>query len=83
MVSMQSHSDGADSARPQHSVLLRRECGLLAPEEPAGDPAATGPKTNGDDPKDTMRTAGTDRRETGTGERDRQRMTLARCETVD
>ena len=45
-VSTQRHSNGANSAngtRPKHGVLVGREYRLLAPEGPAGDPAAAGP----------------------------------------
>ena len=70
-VSMQRHPNGADSARPKHGMLARREYGFMAPEEPenpAGDPAATGPQGSGDNPEYTTGTGGTDERETGMGE---------------
>ena len=41
------HSDGTDSARPKNDMQSRRKCALLAPEEPAGDPAATGTQVRG------------------------------------
>ena len=59
------HPDSADSARPKHGALARRECGLLAPEEPEGDQAAVEPQGSGYSPKDTTRIGSTDRRETG------------------
>ena len=36
------HTAGTDGARPEHSALARRKYGLLALEEPAGDPAVAG-----------------------------------------
>ena len=42
-VSTRSHPYGAVGARPKHGALARRENGLLAPEEPVGDPAAAEP----------------------------------------
>ena len=65
MVSTQWYSNGT---RPEHGTLARCNYGLLAPEEPAGNPAATGPQGNGDEPKDTTVTGGTDGRETRTGQ---------------
>ena len=62
MVSMQRHSDGANCARPKHSALVHRKYGLLAPEGPAGDPAATGTKGDGENPENTTWTRGTNRR---------------------
>ena len=37
------HHNGADGDRPEHGALVRHEYGLLAPEKPAGDPAAAEP----------------------------------------
>ena len=73
-VSTERHPDGA---RPKHSALARREYGLLAPAEPAGNPAAAGPQGIRDSPNDTTGTGGTYRRETGAEERNRQRVLLA------
>ena len=56
------HSDGADGARPEHGTLVRRKCGLLAPEELAGNQAKTEPQGSGDGPKDTSETWSTDGR---------------------
>ena len=39
----QRHPDSSDGAKTKHGALARREYGLLAPEEPVVDPAATGP----------------------------------------
>ena len=58
----QRHSDGADGTRPGHSALACREYGLLAPEEPAGDPATVGPQGSGDIPEDTLGIGGTNGR---------------------
>ena len=55
-VSMQRHPDGANGASPKLSALARRKYGLLAPEEPAGEPAAAGTQGSGDSPKDTTET---------------------------
>ena len=54
------YPDGADGARPKHGVLLGCEYGLLAPEDPAGDPVAAGPQGSGYRPNDTTGTGGTD-----------------------
>ena len=82
-VSKQRHPDGSDGARPKHRALAHREYGLLAPEEPAGDPAAAGPQGSGDIPKDSMGTGGTNGRETGTGERNGHHTLLTRGQTGD
>ena len=37
------HPDGTNSARTKHGALARRKYSLLAPEEPAGDPATVEP----------------------------------------
>ena len=66
-MSMQRHFNSADGARTEHVALVRRKYGLLVLEEPSGDPAAAGPQGSRNDPKDTMGTGGTNRRETGTG----------------
>ena len=55
-LSMHGHTNGADGAKPKHVALARREYGLLAPEKPAGDPAAIEPRDCRDDPKATMET---------------------------
>ena len=86
MVSMQRHYDGANGARPKHSTLTRREYGLLAPEVlegPEVDPEVTGSQGNRDNTEDAMGTGGTNRRETRTGERERQRAPLACGQPVE
>ena len=40
--------DSADGARTKHGALARREYGLLAPEEAAGNPASADPQGSGD-----------------------------------
>ena len=55
-VSTQKHPNGADGARPEHNALARREYSLLAPEEPAGDPAAAELQEYGDGHETTMGT---------------------------
>ena len=76
---MKSHRrpDGADGASPEHGALARREYGLLVLEEPAGNPAAAELQGSGDSPENISETGCTDRRETGTGERNRQHALLA------
>ena len=66
-----------NDARPEHGALARREYGLLAPKEPAGNPAAAEPQGSGDSPENTTCTGETDRRETRTGEQNRQCALLA------
>ena len=39
-VSMHRYINGADGARPKHGALTCCKYGLVAPEEPAGNPAA-------------------------------------------
>ena len=73
----QRHRNGANGARTKHGALVRREYGLLAPEDLAGDPAAADPNGSRDIPKDTWETGRTDGRETGTWERNGQRALLA------
>ena len=58
-------------------MLARREYGLLAPEDPTGNPAAARTQGSGDSPEGTSETGRTDGREAGTGERNRQRALLA------
>ena len=82
-VSTQRHLDGTNGTRPEHGALVRHEYGLLAPEEPAGDLAAAGPQGSRDSPGDTTGTGGTNGRETGMGEQDRQRALLARDHPED
>ena len=72
------HPDGTNGARPEHGALARREFGLLALEEPAGESAVAEPQGSGDSPKDTTGTGDTDGRETGTRERNGQHTLLAR-----
>ena len=45
------HPDSADSARPKHGALARREYGLLAPEDPEGDQAAAETQGSGYSPQ--------------------------------
>ena len=42
------HNDDADSARPKHGALAHRECILLVPAEPAGDPDAAETQVSGE-----------------------------------
>ena len=46
---------GADSTRTENGMQLCREYRILALEEPAGDPAATGTQVRGDDHRTTRR----------------------------
>ena len=69
--------DGTNGARPKHGALARREYGLLAPEEPAGDPAAVELQECGDGHEATMGTGLPDVKETDTGYQTRQRKLLA------
>ena len=82
-MSTQRHYEGATGARPEHGVLARRDYGLLAPEELAGDPAVAGSQGSGETPKDTMGTGGTDGREMGRGERNGQRASLMCVQSED
>ena len=75
----QRHPDGADGASLKHSVLACCNYGLLAPEVLAGNPDSVEPQGSGDNPEDTMGAGGTDRRETGTGERNGQRAARQRA----
>ena len=61
-VSMHRHPDGDDGARPDHGGLARREYNLLAPEEPAGDPATAEPQEHGESHKATMETGSLEKR---------------------
>ena len=72
MVRPHRNHDGADSARPKHGALVRREYGSLAPEKPAGNLFAAESQGSGDSPEDTSDTGRTDRRETGKGGRNGQ-----------
>ena len=47
---MQRHSKGTDGSRLEHGALALRKYGLLAPEGPAGDPAAERPRGTGTTP---------------------------------
>ena len=67
-VSMHRHPDIANRTRPEHGALARCKYGLLAPEEPAGDPAAAKQQDCGDSPEATMGTWGPDERAMGTGD---------------
>ena len=64
---MQRHTDGADSASPEHSVLACCKYSFLALEELTGNTVAAGTQGSRDSPEDTTGTGGTDGRETGTG----------------
>ena len=55
--SMHRHTNGADSARPKNGMHTRREYGLLAPTEPAENPAAAGTKVSKDSHEANMDTA--------------------------
>ena len=77
------HSDGADGARPEHGVLVRCEYNLLAPKDPAGNPATAEPQGRGDSPKYTKETGQTYGRDMGTGEQNGQRTLLACIQTED
>ena len=68
-MSTHSHPNSSDGARPEHGALARCEYGLLAPEEPAGEPAAAGHHRITENPKDTIGTGGTKGGETGPRER--------------
>ena len=81
--SMQGHPDSADGDRTKHGALARRKYGLLAPEQPTGDPAAAEPQGSGYIPKDNMRTGGGNGREAGTEKRNRQRAFLTRGQSED
>ena len=43
----QRHSDSADGTRPKNGMKLRRKYGILASDEPAGNPATAGPRVIG------------------------------------
>ena len=59
-VSTHRHPYGADSASPEHIALVCLECGLLLPEDPAGDPAVAEPQECGDNHEATMGKRGPD-----------------------
>ena len=61
------HPDSADGPRTEHGALAQREHGLLAPEEPTGNPAAVEPQGGGDSPEDTSERRHTYERETRAG----------------
>ena len=77
------HPNGADGARPKHGAIARRKYGLLAPAEPASDPAAAETKVSGDIHNATIEMEDQDRRETETGDGIRQRALLARSTPED
>ena len=66
------YTAGADSARPKHGALARREYGLLSPTELAVDPADAGNQVSGDVLKENRGTADQAQRETETEEGTRQ-----------
>ena len=76
-VSTHRRPDGSNSARPEHVALACCKYGLLAPDEPEGDPAAAEPRDRGDGPDATIGTGGLDEREMETGYHNRQRAILA------
>ena len=80
---MQRHTDGADSASPEHSVLACCKYSFLASEELTGNTVAAGTQGSRDIPKDITKTGGTNRRDTGTREQNGQRAPLARCQPED
>ena len=55
-VSTHRYPDVAIGARPKHGALARREYGLLAPKDPAGDLAAAELQERRDGHKSTMGT---------------------------
>ena len=67
------HPDGADGARPERASKY----GLLAPQEPAGDPAAVETQVRGEGHEATMGKGDQEKRETETGDRTRQRALLS------
>ena len=71
------HPDCANGASPEHGALARRQYVLLAPENPAGNPAAVETQGSGEFPKATTETGNIYRRETATGEQNGQRGFLA------
>ena len=77
------HPDGTDGARPKQGALTRCECSLLAPAEPAGNPAAVETQVSGDGHKATMGRDEQDHRETETGNGTGQRTLLAHGMTED
>ena len=72
---MQRYPNGT---RTDHSALARPEYGLLALEDPAGDPDAAGPQGIEDSPEDTTGIGGTEGNETGTKEQNGQHTLLLR-----
>ena len=80
---MQRHPNGNDGARPERCMLVRREYGLLAPEELADDPAAAGIQGSRDSPEDNTGTGGTYGRETGTEEQNGQPTLLVCIQSED
>ena len=68
-VSTHRHPNGSDGARPKYV--------LLAPDEPAGDPASTELQEHGDGHEANMEKQGQDVRETEKGNRNGQRALLA------
>ena len=68
---------GADGARPENGMHLRREYILLAPEVPEGGPANAGARVRGDGHGTTRGTADKERTETDTGDKTRHRALLA------
>ena len=45
--SQQRNFDGADGARPENGMHLRRKYGILASKDPESDPATAGPRVRG------------------------------------
>ena len=80
---MHRHPDGANGTRPEHSALARRKYGLLALDEPTGDPAAADPRDHGDGHEATMGTGGAYDRATEMGKKNGQRALLTCGQTED
>ena len=76
-VNTHRYPDSADRSRTEHNALAQRKHGLLAPEEPAGNPAATELLEHGDGHKATMGTGVPNTRETETKDRNGKRAILA------
>ena len=62
------HSVSADGARPENGMQLRCEYGLLAPEEPAGDPDVAGTQVRRDGHRATRGTDDPGQRATDMGD---------------
>ena len=76
---MHMHTNGSDSTMLESAS----EYSLLAPVEPAGDPAVAELQEHRDGHKSTMGTGVPDTRETETGDRNRKRALLVCVQTED